>query len=137
EESRLGDASAARGVRPGFVARVDGAAASGYRAPRAADVTRGTAGAGDKPGTAGVAILAGEYGAAVIEPLLERLGRPEVRVIAVRNEFFGGNIAVAGLVAGADVARELAAEPGRGVDVSYPLPDVCLSPRRCLDGLAP
>ena len=137
EEALLGDASAAHGVRPGFFAWVDGAPASGYRAPRAADVTRGSAGAGDEPGTAGVAILTGEYGAAVIEPLLERLGRPEVRVIAVRNEFFGGNIAVAGLIAGADVARELAAEPGRGVDVTYLLPDVCLSQGRFLDGLAP
>src|SRR5437879_4847497 len=100
-------------------------------------VSRGSAGAGDEPGTAGVASWTGEYGAAVIEPLLERLGRPEVRVIAVRNEFFGGNIAVAGLIAGADVARELAAEPGRGVDVTYLLPDVCLSQGRFLDGLAP
>ncbi|HMC51729.1 MAG TPA: DUF512 domain-containing protein [Acidimicrobiales bacterium] len=80
------------------------------------------------------AILTGEYGAAVIGPLLSLLGRPAVRVLRVRNEFFGGNIAVAGLLAGADLARALADEPH---DHRYLLPDVCLSQGRFLDGLSP
>jgi len=48
----------------------------------------------------------------------------------VPNEFFGGNIAVAGLITGADLSRTLAGEaPGR-----YLLPDVCLSKGRFIDG---
>ena len=79
----------------------------------------------------------GEYGAAVIEPLLGRLaglGGTEVRVVAVPNGLFGGNIAVAGLLGGADVARALAREPTAN---RYLLPDVCLSQGRFLDGLSP
>ena len=34
-----------------------------------------------------------------------------MRVIPVRNEFFGGNTAVTGLMVGDDLARVLAAEP--------------------------
>jgi len=54
-----------------------------------------------------------------------------VRVILVRNEFFGGTTAVTGLLVGADLARVLAAEPA---DHRYLLPDVCLSEGRFLDG---
>jgi hypothetical protein len=67
-------------------------------------------------------------------PLLARIGRPDVRVLAVPNEFFGGNTAVAGLMVGADIARVLAAEPAGG---RYLLPDVCLSEGRFLDGTTP
>ena len=52
----------------------------------------------------------------------------------MRNDFFGGNIAVAGLLAGADLARALAGEPEGH---RYLLPDVCLSGGRFLDGLSP
>jgi len=54
-----------------------------------------------------------------------------VRVIPVRNEFFGGNTAVTGLMVGADLARVLADEPAGH---RYLLPDVCLSEGRFLDG---
>jgi putative radical SAM enzyme (TIGR03279 family) len=144
-----GDASAAHGVRPGFFAWVDGAPGAGYRAPR---VERGTAlpadGASDEDGATdhaeepAVAILTGEYGAAVLEPVLgDRLtttaagsSRPRVRLVPVANRFFGGNIAVTGLITGADVARVLAGEPAGD---RYLLPDVCLSEGRFLDGTTP
>ena len=79
-----------------------------------------------------IAVLTGEYGARVLTPLLDELGRSDVRVIPVRNEFFGGNTAVAGLMVGDDLTRVLAAEPAGH---RYLLPDVCLSEGRFLDGL--
>jgi len=55
-------------------------------------------------------------------------------VIPVRNEFFGGNTAVTGLMVGSDLARVLADEPAGH---RYLLPDVCLSEGRFLDGTTP
>ena len=50
----------------------------------------------------------------------------------VANHFFGGNIAVTGLLTGADLARVLAtSQPAH----RYLLPDACLSEGRFLDGL--
>jgi len=51
--------------------------------------------------------------------------------VPVRNEFFGGNTAVTGLMVGADLDRVLAAEPHGH---RYLLPDVCLSEGHFLDG---
>jgi hypothetical protein len=81
-----------------------------------------------------VAILTGEYGARVLTPLVEGLGRSDVRVLPVENHFFGGNVAVTGLMVGEDLARTLAAEPDGH---RYLLPDVCLSGGRFLDGTSP
>ena len=88
---------------------------------------------GDAVG-APTAIVTGEYGAAVLGPLVAELGRGDIRIVTVRNEFFGGNIAVAGLMTGQDVARVLGAEPEQH---RYLLPDVCLSQGRFLDGTLP
>jgi NifB/MoaA-like Fe-S oxidoreductase len=115
--------------RPGFFESVDGAPAEGYRAPRTDEPTPAR-----ERSDAPVAILTGVYGAAVIEPLIARLGRDDVRVVAVENDFFGGTTAVAGLIVGEDVARALAAEPEGD---RYLLPDVCLTNGRFLDGTAP
>ncbi len=147
-----GRADAAMGVRPGFFAWVDGAPAEGYRADRE---HRGPTGPGQpqragpydaparapaaapvtltpRPGPAApVGIVTGTYGAAVLGPLVAALRRPDVRVVAVENQFFGGNIGVAGLLVGADLARALAAEP---TGHRYLLPDACLSQGRFLDG---
>jgi putative radical SAM enzyme (TIGR03279 family) len=124
-----GDVSAAHGVQAGFFSWVDGAPASGYRAPRndgppAPWFTRDER-------SAPVAVLTGEYGAAVLEPLL-RDRAPQVRLVSVRNDFFGGNIAVTGLMTGADLTRVLQGEPP---GQRYLLPDVCLSEGRFLDGM--
>jgi len=109
----------------GFFRSVDGAPATGYRAPRAPGSVSFLPGR-----RAGTTVLTGEYGAKVLAPLVATLGR-DVDVVAVRNEFFGGNIAVAGLLTGADVARALASLPeGR----RYLLPDSCLSGGKFLDG---
>ena len=82
--------------------------AAGYRAPRnpAGDTACAAAPDGDDLGarrcagrrcgalaarSAPVGILTGRYGAAGARPARRRLGRDDVRVIPVRNEFFGGN----------------------------------------------
>lgn len=130
-----GDASVAFGPRPGFFAWVDGAPPQGYRAPRL-DAGRAVP-VGLRRGPQvrpAVGVLTGEYGALVLEPLIEGLGRHDVRVLPVHNEFFGGNIGVTGLMVGADIAKVLDAQP---VGDRYLLPDVCLSEGRFLDGLRP
>ncbi|HUC33897.1 MAG TPA: DUF512 domain-containing protein [Ilumatobacteraceae bacterium] len=130
------------GPQSGFFSWVDGAPAEGYRAPRNPAGDTALHGCGHSDGAAPVtlgarrdapiAVLTGEYGARVLTPLLDELGRSDVRVIPVRNEFFGGNTAVAGLMVGDDLTRVLAAEPAGH---RYLLPDVCLSEGRFLDGL--
>ncbi len=124
------------GTEAGFFAWVDAAPAEGYRAPR-------TCGTDDGAGasvmltprrSAPVGILTGSLGAQVIEPLLATQERTDVRVITVDNEFFGGNVGVAGLMVGADLQRVLANEPEGH---RYLLPDVCLNRGVFLDGLSP
>jgi hypothetical protein len=83
-----------------------------------------------------VGVLTGEYGARIIGPLLSGAARSDVRLVVVRNEFFGGNIAVTGLLTGPDLARTLAAEP-EGPPVRFLLPDVCLTNGVFLDGTSP
>ena len=123
-----GDRSAAQGVRPGFFAWVDGAPAEGYRAPRSTADGPGATAAPDAP----VVVLTGEYGATVLRPLIEaRYGPGSVEVVPVTNEFFGGNIAVAGLLTGADLARVLRDLPD---DATFLLGDACLSGDAFLDG---
>ncbi|MEM9565082.1 MAG: DUF512 domain-containing protein [Actinomycetota bacterium] len=122
----------------GFFSWVDGAPAIGYRAPRLADgaPTFGHRDGDDRVERSRppVGILTGRYGAEVLGPLVESLGRPDVRLIPVDNRFFGGNIAVTGLLVGDDIARHLAGEPAGH---RYLLPDVCLSGGRFLDGTGP
>jgi NifB/MoaA-like Fe-S oxidoreductase len=61
------------------------------------------------------------------------MGRADIRVLPVANEFFGGNTGVTGLMTGADLTRVLAGEPAGD---RYLLPDVCLSDdARFLDGV--
>jgi hypothetical protein len=54
-----------------------------------------------------------------------------VRLLPVKNEFFGGNIGVTGLLTGADIAAALVGQPEHD---RYLLPDVALSRGRFLDG---
>ncbi|MDQ6726579.1 MAG: DUF512 domain-containing protein [Actinomycetota bacterium] len=124
------DAETGIGVQPGFFAWVDGAPAEGYRAPRTGAVAVSLA----PRRTAPVAVLTGEYGAAVLRPALDSIGRADVRVIPVPNRFFGGNIGVTGLLVGEDLSRVLADEPAGH---RYLLPDVCLSGGKFLDGSTP
>jgi hypothetical protein len=96
-----------------------------YRGPRLPEGTVQFRARRDAP----VTILTGSYGAEVIRPLVTA----DVEVRVVPNEYFGGNIGVAGLIAGEDVAKTIAADaPGR----RYLLPDACLSNGKFLDGVA-
>jgi putative radical SAM enzyme (TIGR03279 family) len=136
-EEFAGRRSSVTAPTSGFFASVDGATPSGYRAERVpanpagdtglrpvrVQITHRTA-----PTKGRVGILTGEYAAPVIEALVDD---SDVTVIPVRNDFFGGNTAVAGLMVGADIAREITAHPE--ID-EFLLPDVCLSEGRFLDG---
>lgn len=121
----------------GFFASVDGAPASGYRAPRTVDgqseESTPVAVSLMPRRNASIGILTGTYGAQVLTPLVSQLDKPNVRVIEVENKFFGGNIGVTGLMVGEDLIRVLAGEPDGH---RYLLPDVCLSGGRFLDGLS-
>lgn len=161
EDAEQGDASGeiAPVGKSGFFAWVDGAPAEGYRAPRReggvtndpaqrkapsvpVSIRLRSAGLVQPEGGmpyAEIALLTGEYGARVLEPLLQDLSEHvgvAVRVIPVRNDFFGGNIAVTGLLTGADIAAALEREPS-GSNVLYLLPDVTLSRGQFLDGQTP
>ena len=130
ESEFTGRSPSTTGPRAGFFAWVDGAPAEGYRAPRTAPgAVRLRARRG-----APVAVLTGAYGARVVQPLVASLGRDDVRVVPVANDFFGGTTAVTGLLVGADLGRALAGEPEGH---RYLLPDVCLSAGRFLDGTTP
>jgi NifB/MoaA-like Fe-S oxidoreductase len=112
----------------GFFNWVDGAPSWGYRAPRALSVVD------ERDHTRPIAIITGEYGARVLDPLLADLARTTdapLRLVTVANKFFGGNIAVTGLMTGNDVAAAL---QGQSPHDRYLLPDVALSNGRFLDG---
>jgi NifB/MoaA-like Fe-S oxidoreductase len=124
------------GTRSGFFAAVDGAPAEGYRAPRIPLKVIG-AGAVEDVATDDcrpIGIVTGELGARVLAPFVAALAAragAQVRLVPVPNRYFGGNIGVTGLLAGADVAAELAGQPA---DHRYLLPDVVLSRGKFLDG---
>src|SRR3954452_157947 len=108
-----GDAIDVHGTRTGFFAWVDGAPAEGYRAPREARLRDSGTPAVPNPlkfRRRDVVILTGEYGASVLEPLVGELSEAAGTPVAVRpvaNRFFGGNIAVTGLLTGPDVTHVL------------------------------
>jgi NifB/MoaA-like Fe-S oxidoreductase len=113
------------GVRHGFFASVDAAPAEGYRAPR---LPSAPAGADSRP----VTIMTGTYGARVLAPLVASHPRKDVELRPVENDFFGGNIGVAGLLTGEDLARALESVPASSRCL---VPDACLNEGRFLDGL--
>ena len=143
-EEFMGRCREPTGTQAGFFSWVDGAPAAGYRAPQGRCTTadtpipegNGSSAVAAAPVTLrrrrASAVLTGQLGAAVLGPLLAEAGYDDVRLVAVENRFFGGNIGVTGLMVGADVARVLATQPPDG---RYLLPDVCLSGGRFLDGL--
>jgi NifB/MoaA-like Fe-S oxidoreductase len=131
----LGAKADATGVEAGFFAWADAASEGAdyepYRGPRA---TPGQLLQVRPSRHAPVGILTSTFGSQVLTPLVERLGRDDVRVVEVENRYFGGTTSVTGLLVGEDLARVLAAEPAGH---RYLLPDVCLSNGRFLDGTAP
>lgn len=138
-----GKTQEATGTKAGFFSWVDGAPAEGYRAPRLdASATTSSCGAGPAPSvlqirpraSAPVAILTSYYGARILQPLVDQLDRDDVRILRVKNRFFGGNIAVTGLMVGEDVRAVLDKQPAGH---RYLLPDVCLTSGVFLDGSRP
>ena len=112
-------------VRPGFFQSVEGAPALGYRAPNLGPRAHGAHDAtADR-----VVVLTGSYAAPLLRVLCDEAGLQDVEVLAVENRFFGGNIAVAGLLCAADVARAI---EGAGA-ATYLLPEACLTNGRFLD----
>jgi NifB/MoaA-like Fe-S oxidoreductase len=119
----------------GFFAWVDGAPAEGYRAPRRSNaVVSASASDADHTENATTWLVTGELGAPALAPHLDALSAHAgvaVQALVVRNDFFGGNIGVTGLLTGADVDDALASVPK---DDRVLLPDVVLSRDRFLDG---
>lgn len=109
----------------GFFQSVDTPDYEAYRGPR---LPEGTVVFKPRKG-APVTVLTGAYGAEVIRPLVG--ADVEVRVVA--NDYFGGNIGVAGLLTGEDIAAAIKNDaPGR----RYLVPDACVNNGKFLDGLA-
>ncbi|MCB1256675.1 MAG: DUF512 domain-containing protein [Microthrixaceae bacterium] len=131
-----GESDEGIGIQSGFFASVDGAPAVGYRAPRTEPESEsaGTPVSLSPRRNAPVGVLTGSYGARILAPLVDTADRNDVRIVEVENRFFGGNVAVAGLMVGEDLIRVLSDEPQGH---RYLLPDVCLSQGRFLDGLRP
>jgi hypothetical protein len=127
-----GAAAAPKGPRSGFFAAVDAPPPNpaSYTALRSRG-SSSTVALSPRRG-APVAILTGEFGARVLAPLVATLRRDDIRVLPVRNDFFGGNTSVTGLMVGEDLSRVLADEPAGH---RYLLPDVCVNEGRFLDGL--
>ena len=109
---------------------VPSAPAEGYRAARHEEPD-------PDPSAGPIVIVTGEYGAKALAPVLDRLqrlARQDLRLLPVRNAFFGGNTAVSGLLVGSDV--RVALETDRQAAGVYLLPDVALSGDRFLDDVA-
>ncbi len=111
----------------GFFRSVEGAPAVGYRAPRAPGAVALLPRRG-----APVTVLTGEYAARVLAPLISPMPGA-IKIVAVPNRFFGGNIAVAGLLTGTDLCAVLADLPE---ERRYLLPDSCVPGGKFLDGMA-
>ncbi len=91
-----------------------------------------------RPGRS-VTIVSGELYAPRLARLLARLPAeaPAAHVVGVRNEFFGGTVAVAGLLTGQDIQRQLAARPALGDEVLVPAVTVRDGEGVFLDDLTP
>jgi putative radical SAM enzyme (TIGR03279 family) len=123
----LADATGARASsaarHSGFFQAVDGAPPWGYRSERSAlDSPRSR----ERP-----TLLTGTFGAPILRDALRELGRADVEVVPVANDFFGGTTGVTGLLTGGDLTRVITKV---GTDRRWVLPDVCLNEGRFLDG---
>jgi putative radical SAM enzyme (TIGR03279 family) len=69
-------------------------------------------------------VVTGVLAAPFLREALSRQGWDTVRVLAVPNRLFGGNVSVAGLLGGRDIASAIADDGGRG---RYLVPDVVVN----------
>jgi NifB/MoaA-like Fe-S oxidoreductase len=106
----------------GFFQAVDGAPPLGYRAVRSA--------LSSPRSTEVPTLITGTLGEPILRRTLDRMDRRDVKVLAIPNRFFGGNIGVTGLLTASDINAMLT--PGDGT--RYVLPDICLNEGRFLDG---
>ncbi len=93
----------------GAWSEIPAAPAEGYREVRSDYARNGVTNGGE------VVIITGDYGAkmfADLLPRLEALSGESLRVLTVSNRFFGGNVGVAGLLVGSDVAEAIARDTG-------------------------
>lgn len=108
--------------------QIAGAPATGYRETRS--LFRSSADQADGP----VVIVTGDYGARVfadVLPRIESLAGVPMRVLPVANDFFGGNVAVSGLLVGSDVERAIVADSGPAR--KYLIPNTAVPGGRFLD----
>jgi NifB/MoaA-like Fe-S oxidoreductase len=106
------------------------APATGYRETRS--LYRSEMNQADGP----VVIVTGDYGARVfaeILPRIESLAGVPLRVLPVTNDYFGGNVAVSGLLVGSDVQRAIAADTGSAR--KYLIPNTAVPGGRFLDDI--
>jgi NifB/MoaA-like Fe-S oxidoreductase len=89
------------------------------------DVTPASGGSLQQPGPpgAGSTIVTGELFAPVLRALLDDRGWRGARVLAARNDLFGGNVGVTGLLGGRDITRTIADDGRQG----YLVPDVVVN----------
>ena len=107
----------------GFFQAVDGAPPWGYRAVRSALSSPRS----EEPPV----LLTGSFGAPILDAALRSLGRTEIEVVEVPNTYFGGTVAVSGLITATDLNPVLASRPA----ARWVLPDICLNEGRFLDGV--
>jgi len=74
-------------------------------------------------------LVTGELFAPILCALTLRAGLASVDVLAVENRLFGGNVTVAGLLSGADIARAIREHDARrvGPEGTYLVPDVVVN----------
>ena len=111
---------------------IPAAPAAGYRETRPQSRGNGNGNGAEGP----VVIVTGDYGARVFTNVLDRLEAltgTQLRVLPVANEFFGGNVAVAGLMVGSDIRTAIAADrlPAR----RYLVPNTAVPGGRFLDDM--
>ncbi len=82
-----------------------------------------------------VTVVTGAMAATTLAGALQAVGAAgRMRLLAVPNRFFGGNVSVAGLLTGADIAEAVRADGQSGI---YLVPDVVLNADGItLDGLS-
>jgi len=79
-----------------------------------------------EPEAARTTVVTGELFAPVLDGLVRAADLAHVRMLVVPNAFFGGNVNVAGLLTGADIAAAISADAD-GPDARYLVPDAVLS----------
>ncbi|NNN22704.1 MAG: DUF512 domain-containing protein [Acidimicrobiales bacterium] len=119
--------------KSGFFQWVDGAPNGSYRPKLFPGTSLEDSREKLKVSSGRIKVLTGEYGKSILEPLVADLNLKLVDICAIKNEYFGGNIGVAGLLTGEDINKTL---DKYSDDDVFLLPDVCLNEGRFLDGMS-